>query len=172
MRLLIDAKDLVNVNLKKLAGLDVTVVGYENIDNTLVNKLKEVADEVIVEELRNKMQMITYIRLQLMDSAKVFFSTEKNVLAMLCRKNCANDLELTLAYIMGKIKLDKLKGKVDKTTNEETEEVEKAEEVNDAKDCIIVDFEEKKEEKTEQEINNEETLRAKLDRVRAFREAK
>lgn len=165
MRLLIDAKDLVNVNLKKLVGLDVTVVGYENIDDTLVEQVRKVANEVVVEELRNKMQMITYVRLQLMDSTKVFFSTEKNVLAMLCRKNCANDFELTLAYIVGKIRLGKLKVEDNKTTKEEVKEVEEVE------DCVIVDFEEKKVEKKEESLIND-SLRARLDRVRAFREAK
>lgn len=156
MRLLVDGRDLVNVDLKKLAGLDVTVVSYEELDSTLVNKVKEVANEVVVEELRNKMQMITFVRLQLLDSNKVFFSSAKNMLAMLCRKNCANDLDLTVAYIMGKLRLGKLKVEEKEVTTKE-EIVEN----------VVVDLEEKIQERVE-----ENSLKARLDRVRAFREAK
>ena len=157
MRLLVNVEDLRNVNLKKFEGLDITLVGYGDIDDALVEKVEEVANQVTVEKLRNKMQMITFLRLQLMDNTKVFFSEDKNMLNILCRKNCANDLDLTLAYIMGKIRLGKLK--------ETTEESE-------VDTCVIVDFEQKKEDKTEKDIISEDSLRAKLDRVRAFREAK
>ncbi|GAA0101451.1 hypothetical protein UT300012_21660 [Paraclostridium bifermentans] len=165
MRILVDGRDLLSVELGRLKGLDVTIVSYEGIDENLVNSIRGIANDVIVEDLRNRMQMITFIRLQLLNKNNVFFSKDKAMLALLCRKNCAYDFELTVAYIVGMLRLENL----DKIV-EDSEELEQ-EVVNE--ECVIVDLEVKREEKAEElkEMVKEDSLKAKLDRVRAFREA-
>lgn len=115
MKLVVDGRNLEDLLNKKeeLSGLDVMVVSFDSLDEIVLGEIRKNVASLEVEMVRNSMQMLTYMKLQILRNRATVYTTDNTIMFLLNArtKNYCDDLSLTCKFIKGMIRYETYKVK-------------------------------------------------------------
>ena len=115
MKLVVDGRNLEDLLNKKeeLSGLDVMVVSFDSLDEIVLGEIRKNVASLEVETVRNSMQMLTYMKLQILRNRATVYTTDNTIMFLLNArtKNYCDDLSLTCKFIKGMIRYETYKVK-------------------------------------------------------------
>lgn len=122
MKLVVDGRNLGDLLNKKeeIKGLDVMVVSFDTLDKTILEEIRKNVASLEVEIVRNSMQMLTYMKLQILRNRGTIYTTDNTIMFLLNArtKNYCDDLSLTCKFIKGMIRYEMYKVKSNIIHNE------------------------------------------------------